>query len=289
VSRVVPALIVLAALAPALCDAAGRGKSGSPPGKGRGPVFPTLPDGTPVEPSTYRVETTESADVLTDGSTDWEVDAVGGSVDRLEALQASSLEWVHAEVRRGVGAGVELSAQAETWNQVVVQQGALRQSVPQSGYGPTTLTLRQRLIGGGDSGPTSCLGFRVRLPGQANGPGTRVAEGGVFVPISFPLGKRARLAVMGEGDLVPNALDTGRHVQGIASLELSRDANEWLSFRSEAVSVWNGETGRPWTGSLNAGVSVDPLSHLELTLGAAAGWTATTGDVGCYGRLSVHP
>jgi hypothetical protein len=149
--------------------------------------------------------------------------------------------------------------------------------------------LRQRLRAGGDSTASSCLGFRVRLPGQANGPGAHVPEAGVFVPVSFPLGMRTRLAAMVEGDVVPDALDTGRHVQGISSLELSREFGERFAARCEAVSVWNGESGRPWAGSLNAGVSVDPLSHLELTLGAAAGLNGAVSDLGCYGRLSVHP
>jgi len=116
-----------------------------------------------------------------------------------------------------------------------------------------------------------------------------VAEAGLFVPISFPLGKQTRLAAMAEGDVIPDAIDAGRHLEGVASLELSGDFTDRLSARCEAVSVWNGESGRPWSGSLNGGVSLDAFSHVGLTLGVSAGTSGGLGDLGCFGRLSVHP
>jgi hypothetical protein len=290
-SRALPALAlaVLALLGPHACGAAGRGGPGRPPGGRRGPILPTLPDGTPVEPSVYRAETTESAEVLEDGVLDWEVEVAGGAVDRLGSLRTNALECVHAEARRGFGDGLELSARAESWNHVAVEQGSLPQSAPESGYGPTTLTVRERLRAGGRSGPSACAGLRLRLPGGANGPDTHVVEGGVFVPVSFPLGKQTRLGAMVEGDIVPDALDSGRHLEAVTSLELSREFGARLSARCEAVGVRYGEPGRPWLGSLNAGVSVDLLSHVGLTLGAAGGLRAGQSDLGCFGRLSVHP
>ena len=282
-------LVVLMSLGPAACFAAGHGGGSGPPGKGRGPVLPTLPDGTPVEPATDRAETTESAEVLDGGTSDWEVDVVGGSVDQIGDLRAGSLELVHAEVRRGIGDGFELGARAESWNHVVVEQGALRQSAPESGYGPTTITLRRRVGAGGDSAPAACAGFRVRLPGMASGPDTHVVEAGAFLPVSLPLGKQTRLAAMVEGDVVPDALDSGRHLEAVSSLELNREFGSRLSARCEAVGVWYSETGRPWAGTVNAGVSVDPLSHLGLTLGASGGLTGGASDLGWFGRLSVHP
>ena len=248
-------------------------------------MLPTLPDGTPVEPATDRAETTESAEVLAGGTVDWEVDVVGGSADQLGDVRASSLEVAHAEVRRGFGDGLELDARAESWNQVVIGQGTLRES----GYGPTTLTLRQRVRADGESGPAVCAGLRVRLPGGANGPDTHVIEGGAFLPVSFPIGKQARLSAMVEGDVVADAFDPARHGEAVSSLELARDFGGRLSARCEAVGVWYGEPGRPWFGTVNAGISFDPLSHVGLTLGASGGLTGGTGDRGWFGRLSVHP
>jgi len=278
------AMLVIALLSPCAC-AASSGKRG-----GRhGPALPTLPDGTPVEPSTYRAETTESAEILGSGILDWELDLVGGSVDRIGALRASTLEWLQGEVRRGFGDGFELSARAESWNQTVVGQGASAQNVVESGTGTTTVTLRRRLRAGGISGPSACAGFHVRIPGAANGPGPRVVEAGLFVPISFPLGRQSRLAAMVEGDVIPDALDSGRHVEGISSLELTREIDGRLSARCEAVSVWNGDAGRPWLGTVNAGVSFDLLSHIGITMGASAGNSGGVNDLGGFGRLSVHP
>src|SRR5438552_18025101 len=78
------AMLVIALLSPCAC-AASSGKRG-----GRhGPALPTLPDGTPVEPSTYRAETTESAEILGGGILDWELDWVGGEARRIGGQRGS--------------------------------------------------------------------------------------------------------------------------------------------------------------------------------------------------------
>jgi hypothetical protein len=256
--------------------------------RGHGKLLPVLPNGTPVEPSTDRAEFTESAEILKGGEWDWNVDVVGGAVDRFSALQTKAIEWMHAEVRHGIGDGLELSARAESWDQVAVQQGTLGQTLQESGYGPTTLTVRQRLTAGGKARVASCVGVHVRLAGASDGPGTHVAEGGVFVPMSFPLGEDTHLGTTFEGDVVSDASDTGHHLEGVSSLELSHDVEDRLSLRCEAVSIWYSEAGRPWMGTVDAGLSVDVAPHVGITLGAAAGVRGGTTDLGGFGRLSVH-
>lgn len=269
----------------------GRGGSsgaGSGFGQSHGRLLPLLPDGTPVEPSTDRAEFTENADVLDAGRTDWEVNLAGGAVDRLSTLHSNTLELVHVEGRRGLGGGLEFGAQVEGWNRVAVQQGATQQRVEESGYGPTTLTLRERLVAGGDTATCVSLGAHVKLPGASDGPGTRVTEGGVFMPASFALGGSTHLGTTLAADVVSNALDAGHHLEGVASVELSHDFGDHLSARGEAVSVWYGETGRPWLGVLDAGVTVEPVAHVGLTLGVATGTRGGFSDVGGFGRVSVH-
>ena len=267
--------------------AAASGHSQGPPGHGR--LLPLLSDGTPIEPSTYRAESTEDPECLEGGQWDWGVDLVSGSMDRLDGLRSRSLECMNLEARRGLGHGLQIGARAESWSQEQVQQGALAQSVRASGIGPTTLTALQRLSGDGPTGPRVAAGVRLRLPGSSGGPGTSVAEGGVFVPVAFPLGESTRLGTMIDADVVHDALDSGRHLEGVSSLELSHDVAERVSVRVEAVSVWYGETGRPWLGVLDAGFSVEPAPHVGITAGASGGLSGPTTDLGWFGRLSVHP
>lgn len=266
----------------------GSGTGGTGSGGSHGRLLPRLPDGTPVEPSTDRAEFTESGEILESDHWDWDLSLIGGSVDQLAALHSHSLEAMHAEVRYGAGNGLELDARVEGWNQVAVQQGALRQQVTESGYGPTTLSIRQRLVAGGDSAMSACFGAHLRLSGANDGPGTRATEGGVFVPLSIPLAGSSHLGAMVDGEVVSNALDSGHHLEAATSVEFSHDFGERLSARCEAVSVWYGEAGRPWLGTLNAGFTVDPVPHVGITLGGSVGTRGQTRDVGCYGRLSVH-
>ena len=264
------------------------GGVGPPSPRGHGPLFPLLPDGTPIEPSTYREESTESADVLDEGRWEWDVDLVGSSLDWVASMRASSIECLHAELRRGLGGGLEAAARAESWNRGTIDQGAL-QGIQENGYGPTTLSVRQQFLASHASGPSACAGFRLRLPGSAEGPGTHTIEGGFFVPAAVHLSETTRLGMMFEGDLVADALDAARHIEGVSSLELSHDFAERLSARCEAVSVWYGENARPWLGVVDASISLDPAPHVGLTLGVSGGLSGGTTDLGCFGRFGVHP
>jgi hypothetical protein len=122
-----------------------------------------------------------------------------------------------------------------------------------------------------------------------DGPGVHVAEGGAFLPVTFPLDPRTRLGTTIEANFVPDALDSGRHLEGVSSLELSRDFADRLSGRVEVVGVWYGEAGRPLLGVVDTGLSVDPVPYVNITLGAAEGLSAGTTELGWFGRLSVHP
>lgn len=268
----------------------GSGRPGSGnPGGGHGPLLPILADGTPIEPSTWREETTESTEILDGGSWNWEVSLVGASWDRTAGLNSNAVDWAQAEVRRGLGDGLELGASVESWDRGDVQEGVLAEHVIEAGYGSTSLDLRRRLTGAESTGPRACVGVRMRFPGSTEGPGAHVAEGGAFLPVTFALGPSTRLGTMLEADVVSGALDSARHLEGVSSLELSREFTDRLSARAEVVGVWYGEPGRPVLGVVDTGVSVDPLPHLGLTLGATGGLSGGTTELGWFGRLSVHP
>ena len=301
--RAIPSHVATALLAAAMvlagspalaANPAGNPGSGHPgpgnPGSGaHGRLLPLLPDGTPVEPSTWREESTESTEILDGGRWTWELGLIGGSWDRAESLNSSSVEWAHAELRRGLGAGLEFGAAVESWDRGIVREGDLASSVQESGYGPTTLDVRRRLTDAGSSGARACAGVRVRLPGAVDGPGAHVAEGGVFLPVTFPLDAGTNLGTMLEANIVPDALDSGRHVEGVSSLELSHEFTSRLSGRAEVVGVWYGEPGRPLLGVVDTGVSIDPVPHVGLTIGATGGLSGGTAELGWFGRLSVHP
>ena len=285
-------LVLASLLASRPASAAGRPGdpvSGNPGSGAHGRLLPLQPNGIPIEPSTWREESTESTEILDEGRWNWEVNLVGGSWDRAEGLDSSTLEWAHAEARRGLGAGMEIGAAVESWDRGEVSEGGLAQSVRESGYGPTTLKLRRQLTAAGSTGPRACAGVRVQLPGSVEGPGAHVAEGGVFLPVTFPLDPSTQLGTTLEANVVSDALDAGRHLEGVSALELSHDFADRLSGRVEVVGVWYGEAGRPLLGVVDTGLSVDPVPHLGLAVGATGGLSGGTAEWGWFGRLSVHP
>jgi len=288
------ALAVLLAGSPAFAQGRG-GPPGTGPGSGNphsathGHLLPLLPDGTPIEPCTWREESTESTEILDEGRWSWELNLVGGSWDRAQGMDSNALDWLHAEVQRGLGRGLQAGVTVESWERDDVREEGIVQGVQESGYGPTTLDLRQRLTSEDTPGPRACVGVRVRLPGSPEGPGAHVAEGGAFLPATFPLGRSTTFGTTLEANIVADALDSGQHVEGVSSMELSREFTDRLAAHAEVVGVWYGEAGRPLLGVVDAGFSMDPVQHLSLTLGAAGGLSGGTIERGWFGRLSVHP
>lgn len=284
---------------PALAAVHGGPPGGTPgpggPGSGnagsghKGALLPILPDGTPIEPSTWREESTESTEILDEGRWDWELSLVGVSSDRADGLDSNEIGWAHAEVRRGLGGGLQLRASIESWDRGDVQEGALAQHVIEAGYGSTSLDLRRQLTTTESTGPRACMGVRARFPGSAESPGAHAAEAGAFLPVTFPLGQSTHLGAMVEANVVPDALDAARHLEGVSSLELAHDFTNRLSGRAEVVGVWYGEPGRPVLGVVDTGISVEPLPHVGVTLGATGGMSGGTTELGWFGRLSVHP
>src|SRR5215831_16409542 len=204
------------------------GKTGSGnPGSGhKGALLPILPDGTPIEPGTWREESTESTEILDEGRWDWELNLVGVSSDRADGIDSDAIDWAHAEVRRGLGDGLQLGASIESWDRGDIQEGSSAQRVIEAGYGSTSLDLRRRLTAAGSTGPRACMGIRVELPGSPESPGAHVAEGGAFLPVTFPLGPSTSLGTTLEANVVPGALDASRHLEGVSSLELSHEFSD---------------------------------------------------------------
>jgi hypothetical protein len=264
------------------------GPGGLAPVHGRGRLLLALADGTLREPSTDRAEFTESPDVLDSNVTSWDLSLAEGSVDRAGALRARSVDWAPIEIRRGLGHGLELAAQAQPWNGARVEQGIARIPVDRSGIGPTTLGVRERVFGGAEDRPALTARAWVRIPGSNDGPDTHGVEGGVSLPFAAPLSDATRLGGMAETALVADAASNGQHAEESASLELTHDVLESLDTRLEAVSVWSGERGRPWLGVLDGGLSWDATGYLGLTVGVSAGVGGGVSDVGGFARVSVH-
>jgi len=272
----VAVLLALSLLAPPSGAVSHGPPSGTgPSGRGKGRLLPLLPNGELREPSTDRTEFTDSPDITEAGAWDWDLAVADGAVDRIGTLGTRSVDWAHVEVKHGLGHGLELSGQIEPWNQAHVEQGAARTSVDASGYGPTTLRLREHLAGG-EGHVAIAVSPWVRLPGSPDGAATRLTEAGVSLPYAVPIGDATRIGGMIETALVADAATDQRHAEGVASLETVRDLG------------WSGESHRPWLGVLDGGVSWDLESHLGLTLGVSAGLGGGARDVGGFGRLNVH-
>jgi hypothetical protein len=265
------------------------GPGGTPPPRGLGHLLPILADGDIREPSTDRAEATDDPDVLDAGDWDWDVSLASASADDIAGANTASFEVMNIDLSRGVAGGFGLGVRFEPWSTGQVEQGAAQTRIKASGLGPTTLSLRHGLFGGGDS---SHVGLAIsgwgRLPGQPDGPDTQSGEAGLSLPFAVRLDSKTKLGVMVEGDWAADAFDQSHHVDAVASIALKRQAARHLSTWIETVSVWSGEAGRPWLGVVDGGTTLDVMGHLGLTLGACGGLGGGVGDVGVFGRIGVH-
>lgn len=285
---------VIAALPVDPAHAARHYPPGVPPGVGSGRIVTILPDGTIREACIDRAETFEAADSLARGRVTWDVSLVGASTNRLGTIDQHGLGAGGIGASVGLGGDAIASIRGDGWDRTRLDASGGDGSIDASGLGTTTIALKKafRSPASADSesaaGTTFGVGALVRLAGSTQGPGPSRGEWGATFVLDHAFGDRTRIALGANPGWVGNAADSGHHFETAAGLVVSEEIASPLSLWIEAVSVSSNEASRPWLGVLDAGMRFEPWSHIDLTVGAAAGRGAGRADTGAFARIGVH-
>ena len=267
---------------------------GKPPGNGSGRIVSVLPDGTIREACIDRAETFESSDSLARRRVTWDVGLVGVSTNRLGTIDQHGLGVGGVGVSVGLGGDAIASIRGDGWDRTRLDASGGDGSIDASGLGTTTIALKKafRSPASADSesaaGTTFGVGALVRLAGSAQGPGPSRGEWGATFVLDRAFGDRTHIALGANPGWVGNAADSGHHFETAAGLVVSEEIARPLSLWLEAVSVSSNEPQRPWLGVLDAGLRLEAWSHVDLTVGAAAGRGGGRADTGAFARVGIH-
>jgi hypothetical protein len=128
----------------------------------------------------------------------------------------------------------------------------------------------------------------LKLPTAKKGIGNRKVEGGVAVPLSFPLGK-ATMTLGPEVDLLADADGSGRHVALVNLANVSAPVASKLTAAIEVWSSFNVDPARTVKqASADAALAYALSRDLQLDVGANIGLTRDTPDFESYAGVSVR-
>jgi len=261
---------------------------GTPAPRGTGRVIPVLEDGTIREPCIDRAESIDAPDSLAAGRATWEVALAGGSTNRLGTLDQQSVEVGGVGASLGLPGDAIVSARSDAWERTSLDATVGAGSIDASGLGATTLALKKAIRPRGAPGTTLGLGTLVRFAGSTDGPGPNQSEWAASLVIDHAFGERTHIAAGVIPARVGDTADSGHHFEAATGLALREDIADPLSVWIEALSVTSDEASRPWLGVLDGGVRLEAWSHVDLTVGAAAGRGGGRTDRGAFARLGVH-
>jgi len=267
----------------------GHGRPGTPgTSSGRGHVIAILPDGTLRELCTSYTQVTESPFTIAEGRTEAALDAVSTSWAKLDTIRSRAADAGRIGVTRGLPGRWDAEAAIESWSGLEMRTGPVTGEVNPAGFGGGSIRARHTFSGVDSAGVALGLVATIRMPAASSSPGSTEFEGVVSLPVSASLPLDITLGAMTQVGTVADAEDSGRHLRWIDSVKLEREMRPHVSCWLEGVGIWDREPGHPWLRTVNGGFSVDLWSHVDLSLGAAAGQSAAASDFGFFGGAGLH-
>ena len=262
------------------------GGSGSSSGKGR--IVPVLPDGSLRDLCTSFTQVTESPFTPDDGKLDASLDVVSVSTAKLDTIRARSWDAGSFAISRGLpgrwGVGVSL----DTWAGTNLVTGPTSGEVNPAGFSGGALAVRHTIAGVEGEGAAIGLVAVLHFPGASTSPLAIATTAALAVPVAMALPLDCSLGEMSQALLLPDENATGRHLRFVESLKLERAIAGPVSFWLEGVAIRDQERAHPMLATANAGLAIDPLPHVSLSVGAAVGHSKGATDHGFFGGLSLH-
>ena len=223
-----------------------------------------------VPPGRMQVETSGLA---------WSRTANGGTV--VETLSVgSSLAKLGLSDRSDIEVGITPFVKVSTTE--AGQRGSL------SGIGDVVVRYKHRLSGDGAAVQVAVVPF-VKFPTARRGIGNRKVEGGLAIPVSFPLSGSVAMTFGPELDLVADATGGGRHLALVNLVNLSTPVAPRLTLAGEIWTNVNFDpAGTVKQASADGALAYTVSDDLQLDLGANFGLTRDTPDVEVYAGFSIR-
>ena len=234
------------------------------------------------EMSTDRPDKTESPYTVDAGHFQIEMDVFNYTYDRRNPdrsdVRAESLAIAPVNLKVGLCNRVDLQLVLETYSSVRVHDRDAGTVEKHRGFGDVIPRLKFNLWGN-DGGKTA-FGVMpyVKLPTNQDRLGNDAVEGGVILPLAVELPHGFSMGVMTELDFIRDESHGGHHPEFVNSITLSHDLVGKLGGYAEFFSAVSAESGSPWVGTVDLGLTYGLTDDIQLDAGVNIGATRSADD-----------
>ena len=222
-----------------------------------------------VPPGHFQLET---------GLVDWSLQKAGGERD-------TSLVIGETTVNYGLTDHSDLELEFTPWQRSTSRAGTSRESA--SGFGDLVAGYKHRLTGADARLQVAVLPF-VKIPTAKRTVGNRMWEGGLLLPISFPIGSSPlSIGLTPEVDWVADGDGHGHHAAMAQVASLGWQVTPKFSLSGDVWGQWDwdpGGTSRQYSADASAAYLLS--NSVQVDGGANFGLNRNTPDVELYAGVS---
>jgi hypothetical protein len=200
----------------------------------------------------------------------------GGATTRIE-------EAFDPVLKVGLTNNIDLELQFTGYNWYSQSSGG--HTVQVNGVGDVLLRTKINLFGNND-GPAAAIIPYVKLPTARQPMGNEATDGGVILPVSYPLPYDFTLLVMPEVDALRNATNGGHHFNYAQLLNVSHPIGKDVTVYGEIYSALGTDKGTPPVYTFDTAVSWDVRDNLQLDLGTNVGLNRYAPNIQIYAGIS---
>ncbi len=220
-----------------------------------------------------RPDATESPQTVDAGHVQLEIDIAAYLRDRSDTV-ADGWSFVVTNFKLGLSHNIDLQIVFATHERLKTPGGTA------SGFGDLVVRTKINLWGNDGDTPTmlAVMPF-VKFPTNQDGLGNNEVEGGLIVPFGTELPAGWGLGLQLELDIVRNSSGTGNKLDISHTIVLGHDIVGPLAGFVELFSLFPGERGAGWIGTLNAGLTYAIDEDTQIDLGTFVGLSREADDL----------
>ncbi len=220
--------------------------------------------------STDRPDQTESPYTVPAGHWQVELDFFKATLDH----GTEAWNFAPVNLKLGLTERVDLQAVFDSYTR----------SGSEGDWGDLTLRLKVNLWGN-DGGKTAAAVMPfLKVPLHSEGE----VEGGIILPLAVELPGGWGMGLMTELDWLADADGRGHHAEWLNSITFSHDITERLGGYVELVAVLSAESGAPWVGQFDCGLTFALTPDVQLDAGCNFGLTRSAPDAQPFVGISLR-
>jgi hypothetical protein len=237
--------------------------------------------------STDRPDATESPYTVEAGRWQTEIEPLRWSRDDEGGVRVDALVGGAVNLKYGLSPTMDLQFLLEPYVRVRTRVGNGPTGTT-DGFGDTVVRWKINLRGNDTAGAAWGVMPFVKLPTASDGLGNDHLEGGLIVPVAFPLAGGWGGGLMAEVDVIRNDADTGYRAAFVTTATIARDIASNVGLFLELANEAVGSDTSDWAATFNTGLTVALSPEVQFDTGMNVGLTDAAEDIAAFVGLSLR-